>query len=87
MTGSKPTPDTRVVWFLEGMLMHHGGALHMAHDALKKSKNINIKRLSRQIILSQRREIIRLRQMLQHEGLSKPAYGQFDRLFTLKAQS
>ena len=87
MTGSKPTPDTRVVWCLEGMLMHHGGALHMAHDALKKSKNTDIKRLSQQIILSQRHEINRLRQMLEHEGLSKPEYRQFDHLFSLTPKS
>ena len=87
MMGTKPTADNRVVWFLEGMLMHHGGALQMAHDALKKSKTTAIQRLSQQIILSQRHEIIRLRQMLRHEGLNKPEYRQFDRLFTLKAQS
>jgi uncharacterized protein (DUF305 family) len=86
MMGSKPTEQNRVVWFLEGMLMHHGGALQMAHDALRKSKTTAIQRLSQQIILSQRHEINRLRQMLRHQGLNKPEYRQFDRLFTLKPQ-
>ena len=86
MMGTKPTEANRVVWFLEGMLMHHGGALQMAHDALKKSKTTAIQRLSQQIILSQRHEINRLRQMLKHEGLNKPEYRQFDPLFSLKAQ-
>ncbi|MDA1155815.1 MAG: DUF305 domain-containing protein [Cyanobacteria bacterium] len=86
MMGSKPTEQNRVVWFLEGMLMHHGVALQMAHDALRKSKTTAIQRLSQQIILSQRHEINRLRQMLRHQGLNKPEYRQFDRLFTLKPQ-
>lgn len=86
MTGTKPTPETRVVWFLEGMLMHHGGALQMAHDALKKSRSTTIQRLSEQIIRSQRHEINRLRQMLKHQGLSKPEYRQFDHLFSIKAK-
>lgn len=83
MMASPPTPENRVTWFLEGMLHHHGGALIMAHDALEKSSNPTIRRLARGIIVAQRREIIQLRQMLQHDGLNKPEYRQYDRLFTL----
>lgn len=83
MVGATPTQDTRVRWFLEGMIAHHGGALMMAHDALKKSTNPTIRRLARDIIVAQRREIIELRRMLQHDGLNKPEYDQFDALFSL----
>jgi uncharacterized protein (DUF305 family) len=55
----------------------------MAHDALNKSSNPTIRRLARQIIVAQRREILELRRMLQHDGLNKPEYYQFDALFTL----
>lgn len=83
MTGAPPSRDNRVHWFLEGMLLHHGGALVMAHDALAKSSNPTLIRLARGIIVAQRREILQLRRMLQHDGLDKPEYHQFDRLFTL----
>jgi uncharacterized protein (DUF305 family) len=82
MMGSTPTRETRVTWFLEGMLAHHGGALVMAHDALQKSTNPTIRRLARDIIVAQRREIIELRRMLRHDGLNKPSYHQFDALFS-----
>ena len=82
MMGSTPTRENRVTWFLEGMLAHHGGALVMAHDALKKTTNPMIRRLAREIIVAQRREIIELRRMLQHDGLNKPEYYQFDGLFS-----
>ena len=83
MMGSTPTRENRVTWFLEGMIAHHGGALVMAHDALNKSSNPTIRRLARQIIVAQRREILELRRMLKHDGLDKPEYYQFDALFTL----
>jgi uncharacterized protein (DUF305 family) len=83
MMGSTPTRDNRVTWFLEGMLQHHGGALIMAHDALKKTRNPTIVRLARAIIIAQRKEILQLRRMLQRDGLNKPEYYQFDRLFSL----
>jgi uncharacterized protein (DUF305 family) len=54
----------------------------MAHDALKKSTNTTIRRLARDIIVAQRREIIELRRMLKHDGLNKPEYHQFDALFS-----
>jgi uncharacterized protein (DUF305 family) len=82
MMGSTPTRQNRVTWFLEGMLAHHGGALVMAHDALKKSGNPTIRRLARDIIVAQRREIIQLRRMLAHDGRNKPEYHQFDALFS-----
>jgi uncharacterized protein (DUF305 family) len=81
MAGSTPTRDTRVTWFLEGMIAHHGGALVMAHDALSKSSNTTVRRLAREIIVVQRREILELRRMLKHDGLDKPAYYHFDALF------
>ena len=81
MMGPNPTKDNRVVWFLEGMIAHHGGALEMAHDALKKSSNPTVRRLAREIIVAQRGEIIELRRMLRLEGLSKPQYSKFDALF------
>ncbi len=83
MMGSTPTRKNRVTWFLEGMIAHHGGALVMAHDALKKTSSPTIRRLARQIIVAQRREILELRRMLQHDGRNKPEYYQFDALFTL----
>ena len=82
MMGSTPTRDNRVTWFLEGMIAHHGGALVMAHDALNKSTNPTIRRLARNIIVAQRREIIELRRMLRHDGRNKPEYHQFDALFS-----
>ncbi|QVL51922.1 MAG: DUF305 domain-containing protein [Cyanobium sp. M30B3] len=81
MMGSTPTKDNRVVWFLEGMIAHHGGALEMAHDALSKSTNPTVRRLAREIIVAQRAEIIELRRMLRLEGLSKPEYSKYDALF------
>ena len=83
MMGSGPTRENRVVWFLEGMLEHHGGALIMAHDALAKSTNTTIRRFARDVILAQRAEIIELRRMLAVEGLRKPEYHKFDALFRL----
>ena len=82
MLNGLPTKANRVTWFLEGMLQHHGGALIMAHDALRKSRNPTILRLARSIITAQRQEIVRLRQMLQHNGLTKSEYSQYDGLFS-----
>jgi uncharacterized protein (DUF305 family) len=83
MMGDTPTRSTRVVWFLEGMIAHHGGALVMAHDALEKSTNPTVRRLAREIIVAQRQEIIELRRLLSHEGLDKPGYYLFDNLFRI----
>ena len=83
MMGSSPRRDNRVSWFLEEMLQHHGGALLMAQDALQKTSNPTILRLARNIIVAQRKEIIQIRKMLQHDGLNKPEYYQFDKLFAL----
>lgn len=81
MMGALPDPQNRVTWFLEGMLHHHGGALQMAHDALAKSANPTIRRLARQIITAQRREILEIRRMLRLQGLSKSEYFRYDPLF------
>lgn len=81
MMGSTPTKANRVVWFLEGMVAHHGGALQMAHDALNKSSNPTVRRLAREIIVAQRAEIIELRRRLRLEGLSKPEYHQYNAFF------
>jgi uncharacterized protein (DUF305 family) len=83
MISSTPTAATRVTWFLEGMLHHHGEALIMAHDALDKSRNPTILRLAGTIIVAQRQEIIRLRRMLQHDGFNKSDYVRYDSLFVL----
>jgi len=83
MMGHPPRRDERVHWFLENMIDHHGGALQMAHDALRQSTNPTLRRLARDIIVAQRREILQLRQMLQHDGLDKPQYHRFDALFSL----
>jgi uncharacterized protein (DUF305 family) len=80
MMQSLPSKSNRVTWFLESMLQHHGGALTMARDALAKSTNPTILRLARNIILAQRQEIIRIRQLLQHDGLNKPQYFNYDAL-------
>ena len=84
MMGARPTRQTRVHWFLEGMLAHHGGALLMAHDALRNSSNPTIRRLARTIIVNQRREIQQIRGMLRHDGLNKPEDHRYDRLFNLR---
>ena len=83
MLDGKPTRQTRVTWFLEGMLQHHGAALLMAHDALRQSTNPTILRLSRNIIIAQRAEILQIRKMLQHDGLNKSEYYNYDALFSL----
>jgi len=82
MMGSTPTRENRVTWCLEGMLAHHGGALMMAHDALRKSANPTSRRLGREIIVAQRREIIELRRLLRHDRPNKPEYPQFDAPFS-----
>ena len=83
MVGDAPMRDSRVVWFLEGMLHHHGGALIMAHDALAKSTNPTIRRFAQGVIVAQRAEIIELRRMLATDDLRKPEYGRYDALFAL----
>ena len=81
MMTSTPTRTNRVTWFLEGMLHHHGGALIMAHDALRKSANPTLRRLARSIIVAQRGEILQLRRMLQYDGRHQAEYHRYDELF------
>ena len=83
MRGTPPSRTGRVTWFLEGMLQHHGAALLMAQDALKRSTNPTIRRLARNIIVAQRKEIIQIRQMLQQGGLNRPEYYRYDAYFAL----
>lgn len=83
MMGTPPTRENRVVWFLEGMLHHHGAALKMAHDARRKSTNVTIQRFGRDVIVAQRAEILQLRSMLRREGLVKPEYFAYDPYFAL----
>jgi uncharacterized protein (DUF305 family) len=83
MLGEAPDRDSRVQWFLEGMIAHHGAALLMAHDALAKSGNPTIRRFARDVIVTQRGEIIQLRRMLLRDGLNKPDYFRFDGYFAL----
>ena len=80
MSGTKPTREDRMRWFLERIIEHHGGALHMAHEDRQNSTNPRILRLAREIIVAQRKEIIELRKMMQSGGLNKPAYHRFDNL-------
>ena len=56
----------------------------MAQDARQKSSNPTILRLARNIIITQRREIMQIRRMLQHDGLDKQEYYQYDKLFALR---
>jgi uncharacterized protein (DUF305 family) len=83
MLTTMPTRENRVVWFLEGMLHHHGAALKMAHDARAKSSNATIQRFARDVIVAQRTEIRQLRGMLRQEGLEKPEYYAYDPYFAL----
>ncbi len=83
MMTTLPGRSERITWFLEGMLHHHGGALEMAHDALRNSRNPTLRRLARQIIVAQRGEILQLRRMLARDGLRKPDYHRYDALFRL----
>ncbi len=43
--------------FIEGMIIHHEGAVEMAEQAKKKAKHDEIKKLADEIITAQTREI------------------------------
>ncbi|MCC3404754.1 MAG: DUF305 domain-containing protein [Microcoleus sp. PH2017_10_PVI_O_A] len=51
--------------FLHAMIPHHEGALVMAQDALKKSKRPEMKKLSQEILTSQKQEIEQMKQWRQ----------------------
>jgi uncharacterized protein (DUF305 family) len=51
--------------FLDAMILHHQGAVTMAQDALQKSKQPDLQKLSRSIIESQQSEIDRMTQLRQ----------------------
>ena len=48
--------------FLNAMIPHHEGALVMAQDALKKSKRPEMKKLSEEILTSQKKEILQMKE-------------------------
>ncbi|MGL5064903.1 MAG: DUF305 domain-containing protein [Microcoleus sp.] len=48
--------------FLNAMIPHHEGALVMAQDALKKSQRPEMKKLSQEILASQKQEIEQMKQ-------------------------
>ncbi|MEG3929273.1 DUF305 domain-containing protein [Microcoleus sp. D3_18a_C4] len=51
--------------FINAMIPHHEGALVMAQDALKKSKRPEMKKLSQEILTSQKQEIEQMKQWRQ----------------------
>ncbi|MCW6050949.1 DUF305 domain-containing protein [Lyngbya sp. CCAP 1446/10] len=51
--------------FLNAMIPHHEGALVMAEDALKKSKRPEMKKLSQEILTSQKQEIEQMKEWRQ----------------------
>jgi uncharacterized protein (DUF305 family) len=74
-----PAGRTYDLRWIDAMVQHHTGAQRMSAeqiaamrmmDALQKSSNPTIRRLAVAIIVAQRREIIELRKMLQHDGLT-----------------
>jgi len=81
--GVGPAGATYDLRFIDGMLLHRGGALVMAHDALANSSNPTVRRFARSVIVAQRAEIMDLRRMLALEGLHKSEYHQHDALFAL----
>ncbi len=48
--------------FINAMIPHHEGAITMANDALAKSKQAEIKKLSQNIVASQQKEIDQMKQ-------------------------
>jgi uncharacterized protein (DUF305 family) len=48
--------------FLNAMIPHHEGALVMAEDALKKSQRPEMKKLSQEILISQKQEIEQMKE-------------------------
>jgi uncharacterized protein (DUF305 family) len=51
--------------FINAMIPHHEGALVMAEDALKKSKRPEMKKLSQEILTSQKQEIEQMKEWRQ----------------------
>lgn len=50
--------------YLDGMIIHHEGAIDMAEDQLEDGENPDVNELARQIITSQRAEITTMRELL-----------------------
>ena len=59
------TDDQFDLRFINAMIPHHEGALVMAEDALKKSKRPEMKKLSQEILTSQKQEIEQMKQWRQ----------------------
>ncbi len=51
--------------FIDGMVMHHQGAVNMAEEALKKSQHPETKKLAQDIIAAQKQEIEQMKQWRQ----------------------
>jgi hypothetical protein len=63
------------------LLIAAAGGGGRAHGALARSTNPSLRRLARQILTAQRREILAIRRMLRQQGLSKSEYFRYDPLF------
>jgi uncharacterized protein (DUF305 family) len=60
-----PPPHSEVdVWFMQGMIHHHGQALEMTDLVPARNRSGDIALLARRIELSQRTEIVRMKQWL-----------------------
>jgi uncharacterized protein (DUF305 family) len=46
--------------FIDAMILHHQGAVRMAEEALEKSDRLSLRKMAREIILAQRREVRRM---------------------------
>jgi uncharacterized protein (DUF305 family) len=87
MSGPLPSRATRVHWFLAGMIEHHRGAVQMAADALAKSSNSTVRRLAQRILVTQGREILELRRMLQLHGSPSASLAHAKGLYKSRAEA
>ncbi|MEO8892487.1 MAG: DUF305 domain-containing protein [Coleofasciculaceae cyanobacterium] len=66
MTGDLGAADSQFdLRFINAMIPHHQGAITMAQDALKKTKQSEIKKMAQDIIVSQQKEIDQMKQWRQ----------------------
>jgi uncharacterized protein (DUF305 family) len=59
-----PAPTEADVWFMQGMIHHHGQALEMTDLVPARHRSDDIVLIARRIELSQRTEIVRMKQWL-----------------------